>query len=188
MLSAAKLVDKENDENAAKHVNVKKSGVLVSATIDKSRFCRKTVVKFQIPYYKAPNPYVGLNDYLNWENAGVCQGKCLTETEYNKLKPAEQSQCMPFDFNGETKYCWPKATMVRGVGIVVKHLGRQVDVREFFSDTVFTKEFLEYINNNIIKPEFELPSINSFNDVDEIQNILDNNEGEDPVADVNIES
>lgn len=178
ILSSAKLVDKENDANAAKHINVKKNGILVTATVDKSRFCRKTNVKFQIPYYKAPNPFVGLNDYLNWDNAGVCQGKCLDEKDYLKLKSNEQEQCLPFEFNGETKYCWPKATMVRGVGIVVKHLGKQVDLREFFSPEVFNEEFLTMINETIIKPEFELPSINSFNDVDEIKEILENEESD----------
>lgn len=171
MLSTSKLVDKENDKEAEKHANVKKAGVLVKATIDKSRFCIKKVSTFAIPYFKAPNPYTGLQEYMNWENAGVMQGKCLTEAEFMKLKPDEQLECQPYRFehpeNG-VLYAWPKKTLVKGVGIVVRHLGCQVSPDQFFSPRVFTDEYLHYINDNIIKPEFELPDQSSFDDLSEL--------------------
>lgn len=176
-LTAAKLQDKDNDKAAAKRVGaeqVKKNGVLVTAHPEKSRLSIPHYVKFQIPFFSQPNKFLGLEAYLNWENAGICQGKCLDESEYQSLKPNEQLECLKFEFNGENKYAWPKKTMSKGVGIVCKHLGRQLDIKEFFSPICFTPEFLEYIDNNIIKPEFELPTIN-----DGIDDLLNDIELED---------
>lgn len=175
LASIAKLDDKDNNKAAEKHIgatNVKKNGVLVTAWPDKSRFCIPHKVKFQIPYYKSPNPYVGLEEYLNWENAGIMQGKCLTEEEYQKLNPNDQLECIKFDFNGENRYAWPKKTMVKGVGIVCKHLGRQVTLQEFYSPVCFTEDYLKYINENIIKPEFGLPDQSSFDDISELEKDL----------------
>lgn len=160
-LTAAKLQDKDNDKAAAKRVGaeqVKKNGVLVTAHPEKSRLSIGHYVKFQIPFFSQPNKFLGLEAYLNWENAGVCQGKCLDESEYQSLKPNEQLECLKFEFNGENKYAWPKKSMTKGVGIVCKHLGRQLDVKEFFSPICFTPEYLKFIDENIIRPEFELPT------------------------------
>lgn len=172
LASIAKLDDKDNNKVAEKQIgvsNVKKNGVLVTAWPDKSRFCIPHKVKLQIPYFKKPSPFIGLEEYLNWENAGILQGKCLTSDEYQKLKPNEQLECIPFDFQGETRYAWPKKTMVKGVGIVCKHLGRQLTIQEFYSDVCFTDEFLHTINDNIIKPLFKLPDQSSFDDLKEIE-------------------
>lgn len=181
-LSNAKLADKDNDSAASKKVgqdNVVKNGVLVTAKPQKSRFCIPTKIKFQIPYYKKPNIYVGLENYLTWENAGVVRGKCLNEKEYTKLTPSEQLKCFKFDYNGETLYALPQETT--GRGIVVKHLGRQVSFVEFFTDTVFTPEFLEHINETIIKPLFQLPDQSSYDDIKELEDSLnaDKNEQDD---------
>lgn len=171
-LSNAKLVDKTNDEMGAKRAgqeNVVKNGVLVTAKPIKSRFCIPTKIKFQIPYYKKPNPYIGLENYLTWENSGIVRGKCLTEKEFMKLSPAEQLKCFKFEFNGENLYALPQES---GRGIVVKHLGRQVSFVEFFSDVVFTPEFLEHINNDVIKPLFQLPDQGSYNDIEDLEKTL----------------
>lgn len=171
-MSAAKLVDKENDKAAARtqgSETVKRNGVLISATPDKSRFCIAHKVKFQIPYYKKPNPYVGLEAYLTWENAGIMMGKCLNEEEYGKLSPAEQKECKPFNFNDKKLYAQPKNQARPGVGMVCKHLGRCVPFNEFWSDKVFTPEFLDYINENVIHPLFRLPDQSSDNDIKELE-------------------
>ena len=70
--------------------------------------------------------------------------------------------------------------MARGVGIVCKHLGRAVDpTTEFWTPTVFTDEFLHYIDDNIIKPAFELPSRDSFDDINEMVKELGGSDDED---------
>lgn len=181
MMTASKLEDKENDKNASNRVDsssIKKVGSRITAYPIKSRLSIPRKVTFTIPFFTEPNPYVGLPDYLNWENAGVSVGKCFTEEEYQKLKPAEQTECEQFEYTNketgeiEIRYAMHKKTMARGVGIICKHLGRAVTPKEFLSPIVFTDEFLHFIDDTIIKPEFELPSRDSFDDIDDIKNEL----------------
>lgn len=172
-LSAAKLDDKDNEKAAASRQGADtttKNGVLVTAKSIKSRFCRPYKVKFQIPYFKNPNPYVGLEAFMTWENSGVVRGNLIDEKAYLKLSDAEKSKIYPFEFNGETLYCQPKDT---ARGIVVKHLGCQVPLTEFFTDRVFTQEFLEYLNTNVIHPMFDLPDQSSYEDIEEIENLIE---------------
>ena len=190
LASIAKLVDKDNDKAAAATTGsetAKKNGILVSAWPDKSRFCLPRKVKFQIPFYKKPNKYLGLEEYLNWDNAGILQGKCYTQAEYDKLDPADQLEAdkHKWEFNGEMRYAIEKKTMVRGVGIVCKHLGRQVDIHTFYSKEVFTPEFLDYINTNIIGPLFKLPDQSSFDDIDDIVEDLNLKEEEKKAGIIN---
>lgn len=172
-MTASKLADKENDNAAAKTANsedVVKTGVTVTARPKKSRFTISRKVRFQIPYFKRPNPYVGLESYLNWENGGVCRGSFITEKEYNKLSDADKKKIHIFDFNGETKYVQEKDT---ARGIVVKHLGEAVSVTDFFSDKVFTEEYLKEIDEKVIKPAFELPNQSAFDDIKEIEDMIE---------------
>lgn len=171
-LSVAKLDDKANEDAAKKHVGSEagtKNGVLVTAKPVKSRFCRPMKVKFQIPYYKKPNPYVGLEQFMTWDNSGVVRGSLLTEKDYNKLSDTEKKKIYIFDHNGETMYCQPKDT---ARGIVVKHLGEQVSLVDFYSDKVFTPEFLKDLNDNVIKPMFALPDQSAFDDVKDIEDAI----------------
>jgi len=171
-LSAAKLDDKTNEAAAAKKQGADtmvKNGVLVTAKSVKSRFCKPYKVKFQIPFHAKPNPYVGLESFMNWDNAGVGRGTLITEKEYNKLTDAAKEKIKVFDFNGTTMYAELKDTCRN---IVCKHLGKAVSVTEFFSSTVFTQEFLEYLNENVIHPAFDLPSQDSFEDIREIEDMI----------------
>lgn len=174
-LSVAKLDDKDNDAAAAKKQGADtavKTGVLVTAKPVKSRFCRPYKVKFQIPYFKAPCPTLGLEAFMNWENSGVVRGNLLTEKEFNKLSPAEQEKLASyaFEYNGEKLWASPRDT---ARGIVVKHLGCSVPITEFFTEKVFTPEFLEYLNENVIKPAFALPDQSSFDDIKEIEDLIE---------------
>jgi RecA/RadA recombinase len=174
-LSAAKLDDKDNEAAAAQKQGADtttKNGVLVTAKPVKSRFCRPYKVKFQIPYFCKPNQFVGLETFMNWENSGVVRGNLLTEKEFNKLSPADQSKLSQyaFEFNGNKLWANPKDT---ARGIVIKHLGCVVPITEFFTEKVFTQEFLEHLNKNIIHPMFDLPSQDSFEDIKEIENLIE---------------
>ena len=181
-LSAAKLDDKQNDKAAAEKKGSEagtKTGVLVTAKPIKSRFCRPMKVKFQIPYYKAPNPYVGLEQFMNWENSGVVRGNVLSEKDYQKLSDNDKKKVFAFDFNGETRYAQSKDT---ARGIVVKHLGEAVPLTEFYTDRVFTPEFLEELNVNVIHPLFALPDQSSFEDIKDIEESLGLSENDDAPA------
>ena len=175
-MSAAKLEDKENEVAAKQKAGSDagtKNGILVTAKPIKSRFCRPIKIKFQIPYYKKPNPYVGLEQFMTWENSGVCRGNLLTQKEYDKLSDSEKQKIYTFEYEGETMYCQPKET---ARGLVIKHLGKQVSFIDFFTDKVFTQEYLEYLNENVIHPMFQLPDQSAFDDIKEIEESLDINE------------
>lgn len=172
MLNAAKLngADKDNDKAAeSAKGDLIKSGVVVSARPEKSRFTIPQKVSFYIPFFKAPNPYVGLDQYMTWENCGIARGKCYTQKEYDKLKPAEQTACVSFDFNGEKKYALLKDS---ARGIVVKHLGCDIAPNEFLTSKVFTEEFMKKFDEEVIKPAFELPDQSKWDNDDELVNEL----------------
>ena len=172
-LSCSKLEMKENDAAAAEMKGADtaaKNGVLVTAKPVKSRFCRPYKVKFQIPFFTKPNKFCGLEAFMNWENSGVVRGNLISEKDYNKLTEAQKEKIHVFEYNGETKFCEPRET---ARGIVVKHLGRQVPLTEFFTDTVFTDEFLHFLNDNVIGPMFALPSQDSFEDIKEIEDLIE---------------
>ena len=169
MLSTAKLDDKESEKIAEGKVgDFTRTGVIVTAKPEKSRFTIPQRVKFQIPFVKAPNPYVGLESYITWENSGILEGILLTQKEYDKLSDKEKETVKTFEFNGETKYAFPKvAGIQKKRKIVVKHLGEEVPITELFTSKVFTDEILHNLDDKIIRPSFELPSQEAFNDIDE---------------------
>ena len=190
-LSAAKLEDKENDTAAKSRQGSDagtKNGVLVTAKPVKSRFCRPIKIKFQIPYFKKPNPFVGLEQFMTWENSGVCRGNLLTQKEYDKLSDSDKKKVYTWTTDaGETFYCLPKDTARY---IVVKHLNAQVPFTDFWSDKVFTPEYLDYINENVIHPMFQLPDQSAFDDVkdlEETMGISDESKEDDPIAEANID-
>ena len=171
-LFPSKLIDKENDEAASKgkgSENNVKNGITVTAKCSKNRFARPKKISVSIPFYKALNPYLGLEQYMTWENSGVCRGSMLTEKEYEKLG-GESATVHSWEFNGEKLYCQQKDT---ARGIVVKHLGKQVPFTEFFTSAVFTDEILKKLDEEVIRPEFELPSQDSFEDINDFEDIID---------------
>lgn len=169
MLSTAKLEDKEAEKIAEKKIgDFTKVGVIVTAKPEKSRFTIPQKVKFQIPFFKAPNPFVGLESYINWENSGILEGILLDEKEYKKLSDADKATVKIFEFNGETKYAFPKvAGIQKNRKIVVRHLGEELPISELFTTKVFTKDVLQKLDDELIKPSFELPSQGSDEDIDE---------------------
>lgn len=173
MLSASKMDDKVS-EDAMKKTGAEgtKVGVIVTAKPEKSRFCKPIKTKFYIPFYKSPNPYIGLEPYLTWENSGIVRGKLYNEKEYNKLKDSEKEQCKEFEFNGEKMYALPKDT---ARGIVVKHLGSEISLVELFTPKVFTDELLHKLDDEVIKPIFQLPNVNEIDDLKEMESEIEFN-------------
>ena len=123
---------------------------------------------------------------MTWDNSGVCRGNLISERDYNKLSDSEKEKIHVFSYDGERLLCQEKDT---ARGIVCADLGRQVNFIEFFSDTVFTPEFLKKLDENVIKPAFQLPDQNSFDDIKDIEaSIASSNDDSDsdPIADANI--
>ena len=172
LLSTAKLDDKQSEKIAENKVGeFVKTGVVVTAKPEKSRFTIPQKVRFQIPFFKAPNPYVGLESYINWENSGIMRGKIMTEKEYGKLSELEKNLCCERkDTDGNTCYAYPKET---SKSIVVKHLGCELPAVELFTSKVLTDDVLKHLDETIIKPNFELPSNTGNDDIEELLNVDD---------------
>jgi hypothetical protein len=179
------LKDDEGKKKAEKkNVDPSRLGVTIFVNPYKQRFARPIKVQIHIPYYKPPNPYVGLEPFVDWDHCGIVRGKALTEKEYLKLTTREQNTCKPFEIEEDNKktgerekvtyYAFPKKTALT---LVVKHLGGEIPLKELFSDKVFTPEVLQSMDEHIIKPTFQLPDLYSLEDeMEDLQEIL---EGED---------
>ena len=116
MLSVSKLDDKESDKIALdRKGDVTKTGVVVTATTKKSRFTIPHIVKFQIPFFKSPNPYVGLEEYITWENSGILRGKLLTKKEYDKLSESDKLACYETTDESGNEYYFDSVHSASGI-------------------------------------------------------------------------
>ena len=169
MMSTSKYEDKDSEKIVSNKVgDYTKLGVTVTAKPEKSRFTIPQKVQFYIPYFKAPNPYIGLEKYLTWENSGILEGILLSKKDYDKLGDKEKETVKIFEKDGQTFYAFPKvAAITKNRTIVVSHLGAQLPLGELFSSKVLTDEILHKIDDEVIRPEFELPSQDSFDDLSE---------------------
>lgn len=174
MLSKSKLVDKDSEEYVKKQgIDATRIGVVVTATPIKQRFARPIKVQIHIPFYKKPNPYVGLEKYMNWNTCGILRGKMLSAKEYNKLPVADQKKCFEFEDKENNKvYAQPKDT---ARSLVCKHLKSEISLSELYTDKVFTEDVLKQLDDNIIRKTFCLPDIHSLDDIAEItEDLVDN--------------
>lgn len=172
IMSTSKYEDKDSEKIVSGKVgDYTKLGVTVTAKPEKSRFTIPQKVQFYIPYFKAPNPYIGLEKYLTWENSGIIEGVLLTKKEYNKLSDSDKETIKTFEKDGEIFYAFPKiAGINKNRTIVVSHLGAQLPLSELFTSRVLTDDILHKIDEEVIRPEFELPSQDSFDDLSEFVN------------------
>jgi len=172
MLSKSKMEDKESEDIAkSKNVEKAKVGIIVTVTPNKNRFAKPIKVQFHIPFYKPINKYVGLENFVSWENCGIVRGKSLSEKEFSKLTPAEQKTCYEFaSLDGKVLYALPKETART---LVCKHLGGEIPLVELFTAKVFTDEVLRELDDKVIKKTFELPDVNSHDDILEMTEELE---------------
>jgi RecA/RadA recombinase len=138
MLSKAQL--KENDT---------KTGIIVTSTPKKARFTRPYPVKFHISFMNGMNPYVGLQDFVNWENCGIQRGKLEVDKKTGEM----------IFTPGESSPRW-----------AVRHLGKTVPSTQLFTSEVFTEQVLRDLDEKIIKPHFLLPDLFDEEQLEEFTN------------------
>ena len=171
--------DKEGEEKAKKAgVDAVKTGVTITVKTYKNRYAKPVKIQIHIPFYKQPNPYVGLEPFISWEACGIIRGKALNEKEYGKLSDSDKKTCYPFQIQKEnrkkemetvTMYAFPKLTART---LVVKHEGGEVPLAELFTERVFTPEVLKNLDEKVIKPTFMLPDIASLDELKELSEEL----------------
>lgn len=135
-----------------------KSGIIVKIAPNKNRFSKPNVVTTFIRYDSGMNPYVGLEQYLDWDSVGVDKGEIDKNGDITITKKAKS---------------W-----------VSKNLDYQIETAsQLYSSKVFTPDILKAIDEHI-KPIFsynindEIPDeMLSEEDIDifsdEIDNALD---------------
>jgi RecA/RadA recombinase len=184
-LTKSRLTDKDSEDHVKKQgIEATKIGIVVTINPFKQRFARPIKVQIHIPFYKKPNPFVGLEKFVTWDSCGIVRGKMLTEKEYNKLDAKEQAKCYEFSIGSEPNrvFAYPKDTART---LVCKHLGGEVPISELYTPKVFTEDVLHQLDDNIIKKTFMLPSIESLDDLAEVTgDLLDDSE----MGDMNVES
>ena len=175
VLTKSKLSDKDSEEHVQKKGLDKytKIGIVVTCHPFKQRFARPIKVQIHIPFYKKPNPFVGLEKFVNWKSCGIVRGKMLTKKDFRKLTPAEQKKCNSFlipikdlkDGDDGTRYAYARDT---ARSLVCEHLHGEIPISELYTAKVFTDEVLHKLDENIIKETFMLPSIESLEDLAEV--------------------
>lgn len=184
ILTKSKLTDKDSEEHVEKVGLDKytKIGIVITLNPYKQRFARPIKVQIHLPFYKKPNPYVGLEKFVSWEHCGIMRGKCLNDKEWGKLNEQEQLSCFNFEIPVDEKntkdngirWAFPKDTART---LVCEHLFGEVPLSELYTPKIFTTKVLERLDENIIKPTFMLPSIESLEDLAEVTgDLLDNAE------------
>ena len=178
ILTFSKAGLKDGDSEAAEQ-GLSKSGIVVTSKIYKSRFTRPIPIKFHISFYKGMNPYVGLENYVTWENCGIGRGKLVEEILEKPL--FEEDGVTPKMFRGKQRiertktgnYIYEKDEKANT--FAVKHLGKTVKGSAIFSKEVFTDEVLLKIDE-ILRPIFELPK--AVLDEEELEDLFGEDEGE----------
>ena len=117
-----------------------KAGIVVTAKPNKNRFAKPQNIKFHLHFTEGMNRYVGLEQYIDWEEIGITKGVI------------EKGEKIP----KKTARNW-----------ICKHLDETVPNNEFFTDKVFTQEVLEKIEARI-KPLFNYSTENREIDIDAI--------------------
>jgi RecA/RadA recombinase len=130
------------------------TGIIVRSKTKKNRLARPIDIEFHISFHKGMNPFVGLEQFVSWENCGVGRGNILTEKEFSKLKGDEADSCSPFEVAGEKVYFQPKKL---GRNYVIRHNGDLVPIKDFFTSRLFTQEVLKELDEKVIKPTFKFP-------------------------------
>jgi RecA/RadA recombinase len=135
--------------------NGNKVGLVINIRPNKNRFAKPIPIKIHLSFDKGMNPYVGLQDYISWENCGIQRGKMISPNDYNKLSEAKQKECHPMqkidnDGNKSDMYFQPSETAQR---MVVEHLGKAVKLNELFTPSVIDDSVLKKLEP-IIKDHF----------------------------------
>jgi RecA/RadA recombinase len=152
------------------------TGIIVRSKTRKNRLAKPIDIEFHISFHKGMNPYVGLEQFVNWENCGVARASKLTEKEFLKLKPDDQAKCHKFEVNGEIFYAKPS---IQAKNYILRHTGDEVPVKEFFSPRLFTDQVMSELDEKIIKPTFKFPETQEGIDAlenDELEDLNDESE------------
>jgi len=151
------------------------TGIIVTAKPNKNRFAKPIPIKFHISFSKGMNPYIGLEEYISWDNCGIGRGKFITESAFDKLKENEKEECRPMIVDEgtdkeKTLYFQPSD---RARKLCVEHLKDAVDLNKLYTPEVITTDVLNRLEP-IINEKFRYGTDEL--DIDSLDQILENEE------------
>jgi len=131
---------------------VLQTGIIVTVKTLKNRFGKPIPIKFHIRWDKGMNRFIGMEEYMSWDNCGIQKGNIFPQKDYDKFSESDKQKSRAFtNQEGETVYFYPKDT---ARNYIVRHLGTGVPSNELFTERVWTREVLEEINEKCIRPKF----------------------------------
>lgn len=157
-LTKAGLKDGDADSEAA---GVAKTGIIVTSKPFKNRFAKPIPIKFHISFFKGMNPYVGLENFVSWETCGIGKGKLIEEIIETPI--FEDDGVTPKMYRGKPKIEKTKTGKfiyepdASAKTFAVKHLNKTIKGSAIFCSEVFSDEVLKKLDDEIIRPMFELP-------------------------------
>ena len=150
------------------------TGIIVTAKPNKNRFAKPTPVKFWIDFNKGMNPYVGLQEFISWDNCGIQRGRLISEKDFMKLNEKDKTDCRKHTYKNDkgddvTVYFQPSETARK---LVVRHLNDTVDLNMLFKPEVITKEVLDMLDEKVIKPMFSYGVDDDFDEAADTEALL----------------
>jgi len=126
------------------------TGIVVTAKPNKNRFAKPRPIKFHISFNKGMNPYVGLEEFIDWDTCGIERGRFLDQKKYDKLSDSDKSECRQHCYTENDKeitlYFQPSSTARK---LCVAHLNDVVDLNQLFTPHVITRDVLEKLEPTI---------------------------------------
>jgi len=125
------------------------------------------------------NEYMGLQDYISWNNCGIAKGNIIQAKDIDKQKISDKEK----DKLKETIWTSQKNGLdLAFVGketarkYVARHEDDTIDIQQLFSPVGFPQDVLESLDKNIIQPSFSYGTNETM--VDELESIIESNDEE----------
>lgn len=158
------------------------TGILITVKPKKARKTQKKIIQIHVSYKKGMNPYVGLEEWVNWDACGIQRGKIMTVKEYDKTG-GKNGKPFTHIFNDVDKETG-EVLKERKEDLIfvpsetgrwcVKHFGKSVaSGKELFSSAVYTDAVLHQLDDNVIKGEFMIPDKD---DEEELSSLVEDTE------------
>ena len=139
-----------------------KTGVLLRARSHKNRGVVPMDVKFHLSWKKGMNPYVGLDQFIGWDNCGVDFGTIMTKVDFDKKYKSGASNSKGESLKTDS---WTKDGVEyvcvlnpNARTLAVKDTCSNENPNDIFTGKVFTYNTLVMLNEKVIRPMFKYSS------------------------------
>lgn len=148
--------------NYMKDVEKSRTGVILRSRPKKNRSVQPRDIEFHLSFVHGMNPYVGLEQYLSWDNCGVDFGTVYSKEEYDKkFKSGAKNSKGEFlrveswtDKDGN----WCAVLNPNAKTYAVKSSHSNESPSEVYTNKIFTEGTLRELDEKVIQPLFKYSS------------------------------